>query len=90
MRGLWLTAREEEGSAVVVGTETNSDEVTVIRGGNSEGELLRWTRRDEEGLGSCGGARGSLYRPRGGLWDAQEAPADMPKMEQRRVVARAR
>lgn len=55
MRGLGWTAREEEGSAVLVGTETNSGKVTVIGGGNDEGELLQWTRRDKEGLGSCGG-----------------------------------
>ena len=48
MRRLWWTAREEEGSAVVVGTETNSGKVTTIRGRNCEGELLRWAKEAGE------------------------------------------
>ena len=36
MRGLRWTAREEERRPEEVGTETNSGEVTVVRGGNDE------------------------------------------------------
>ena len=44
IRRLWWTAWDEERRAVVVGTETNSGEVTGIRGRNGEGELLGWAK----------------------------------------------
>ena len=48
MRRLWWTAREERRGAVVVGTETNSGEVTGIRGRNDDGELLGWAKEAGE------------------------------------------